>query len=194
MPAFGSPTSAASATSFRRRSSCASSPGSPVSAKRGVWRVGVAKWRLPRPPAAAARDDDPRAGSGQVGDDLSVGVEHLRPHRHAQLDVGTVGAVLAAPAARLPARGLEDPLRAEGREIAEVGIGDQDHVAAAAAVAAVGTTLRHVLLAAKAEAAVPAAARNHLDLRPIVKHPPSLPPGRTNQAPSSIRSRPPLFA
>src|SRR5919197_1288474 len=51
LPAFGSPTSAASARSFSRSSSQASSPGSPVSANRGAWRVGVAKRRLPRPPA-----------------------------------------------------------------------------------------------------------------------------------------------
>src|ERR671931_785351 len=51
LPALGSPTSAASARSFSRSSSQASSPGSPVSANRGAWRVGVAKRRLPRPPA-----------------------------------------------------------------------------------------------------------------------------------------------
>src|SRR6266542_2859518 len=50
LPAFGSPTSAASASSFRRSSYSASSPGRPVSAKRGVWRVDVANRRLPRPP------------------------------------------------------------------------------------------------------------------------------------------------
>src|ERR1044072_5627514 len=51
LPAFGRPTSAASASSFRRRSYSPASPGRPVSAKRGVWRVGVAKRRLPRPPS-----------------------------------------------------------------------------------------------------------------------------------------------
>ena len=49
-PAFGSPASAASTTSLRRSVRSASSPGSPVSAKRGVCRVGVAKRALPRPP------------------------------------------------------------------------------------------------------------------------------------------------
>jgi len=49
LPALGSPTSAASASSFRRRSYAASSPGRPVSAKRGARRVGVAKRLLPRP-------------------------------------------------------------------------------------------------------------------------------------------------
>ena len=49
LPALGRPTSAASASSFRWSSTSASSPGMPISANRGVWRVGVAKWRFPRP-------------------------------------------------------------------------------------------------------------------------------------------------
>ena len=50
MPAFGSPAQAASAISFRCSSSSHDSPGRPVSAYRGVCRVGVAKFELPRPP------------------------------------------------------------------------------------------------------------------------------------------------
>ena len=50
LPAFGSPASAASASSFSLSSSSASSPGRPVSAKRGVWREGVANCAFPRPP------------------------------------------------------------------------------------------------------------------------------------------------
>ena len=49
-PAFGSPTSAASASSLSRRSNEAVSPESPVSAKRGVRSVGDAKRLFPRPP------------------------------------------------------------------------------------------------------------------------------------------------
>src|SRR5579862_635752 len=49
-PAFGRPTSAASATSFRWRSISPSSPGRPISAKRGAWRAEPAKCLLPRPP------------------------------------------------------------------------------------------------------------------------------------------------
>src|SRR5581483_9997893 len=51
LPAFGRPTSAASVSSFSRSSRSTSSPGRPVSAKRGVCRVGVANCRFPRPPA-----------------------------------------------------------------------------------------------------------------------------------------------
>ena len=50
LPAFGRPTSAASARSLRRSSISRSSPGKPTSAKRGVCRLGPAKCLLPRPP------------------------------------------------------------------------------------------------------------------------------------------------
>src|SRR6266566_1751336 len=51
LPAFGRPTSAASARSLRRSSISRSWPGRPISAKRGVCRLGPAKCLLPRPPA-----------------------------------------------------------------------------------------------------------------------------------------------
>ncbi len=44
----------------------------------------------------AAGDDDARAGSGEVGYQLVVFVEDLRPDGHDQLDGLAVGAVLAA--------------------------------------------------------------------------------------------------
>ncbi len=65
MPAFGSPTSAASATSFSRSSSSASSPGRPVSAKRGVWRVAVAKRAFPRPATPPFASTSRRPGAAR---------------------------------------------------------------------------------------------------------------------------------
>ena len=79
MPAFGRPTSAASATSFSRSSSSASSPGSPVSAKRGVWRVGVAKWRLPRPPPPPRATTTRAPGATRSAMSCSVVVETCVP-------------------------------------------------------------------------------------------------------------------
>src|SRR5581483_6670383 len=49
-PAFGNPTSAASASSFRCSSTSRSSPGMPTSANRGTCRVELTKRALPRPP------------------------------------------------------------------------------------------------------------------------------------------------
>ena len=68
---------------------------------------------------------------------LVVGVRHLRPHGDGEDDVVAVGAVLARAAAVAAAPGIEDRLRAERREVAQVGIRDENDVAAAAAVAAV---------------------------------------------------------
>ena len=95
----GRPASAASATSLRRSSSVRSAPGSPVSAKRGAWRVGVAKRgvaasaarrrarRRPRRPAARGRRRARRPRSD------------LRADRHGELDGVAVGAVPAAATA-----------------------------------------------------------------------------------------------
>jgi hypothetical protein len=58
---------------------------------------------------------------------------------------------------------------AEGREIAQRGIGDHDDVAAASTVPAVGPALGDVLLAPEAQAAVTAAAGLDVDLRPVVE-------------------------
>ncbi len=76
--------------------------------------------------------------------------------------------VLALPVTAAAA--FEPALALEEREVAAVGIGDEDDVAAIAAVTAVGTALRHVLLAPEAERAVAAAAASHLDAGAIVEH------------------------
>jgi hypothetical protein len=124
---------------------------------------------------ATAGNDHARTRRGEVGDDLLVVVEHLRADGDAQLDVGAVRAVLAAPPPRLAAAALEGPLRAERGEVAEIRVGEQHDIAPTPTVAAVGPALRHVFLAPKAETAVTAAARDHLDARPVVEHAPTLP-------------------
>src|SRR5262249_3900663 len=110
------------------------------------------------------------AGRSEVGDQLLVGVEHLRPDRKPQLDFGAGCPVLAAPPPGLSATALERPLRAQPGEIAQIGISEQDDVAAAAAVTAAGPGLRDGLLAAQAQAAVAAAAGSNVDPCPVVEH------------------------
>ena len=173
MPAFGKPTSAASASSFRWSSSVASSPGKPglresrcATSRRGEALVAA-------PGDAAARGDDARIRRGQVCDQLRVLVEHLRADRNADLDGLARGAVLQRAAAGLAVARLEPPLRAERREVAQVRVRDEDDVSARAAVAAVGTTLRDVLLTPKVQAAVAAATRLHVDAGAVVEHEPS---------------------
>ena len=59
-------------------------------------------------------------------------------------------------------------LAPEGLEVPERIVADQEHVTAAAAVAAVGAAARHVRLAAEAEAAVAAGAGLDVDASPIL--------------------------
>ena len=131
-PAFGSPTSAASASSFRRSSSSASSPGSPVSAKRGVWRVGGGEAGVPAPgrrrPARARRAGRARRGR-RAARPRPPSRPGSRPARRGRRPSPFApcrrfaAAVPAAPAA-------DDRLRAERREVAEVRVRDEHDVAA----------------------------------------------------------------
>ena len=170
MPAFGRPTSAASASSLSRRSNVASSPGRPVSAKRGARRVGVAKRLLPRPGDAATCRDHPRSRHGEVRDELLVLVEHLCPDGDAKLDRLARRPVLQRAAAGLTAAGLVAPLHTKGGQIAQVRIRDENDVASRPAVATVWATFRDVLLPAEVQAPVAAAARLDVDLSSIVEH------------------------
>ena len=119
--------------------------------------------------AAAAGEDDARARTGEVGDQLAFDAERLRPDRHGDLDRGAVGAVLPRARPGSPRPALNFVLRPERRQVAQILVRDEHDVAAAAAVAAVGPALRHVLLAPEAQASVAAAARQHLDAGAIVK-------------------------
>src|SRR5918999_56090 len=96
LPAFGSPTRAASARSLRRSSSSVSSPA-----------------------GAGTGDYDASAGPGEIGDELALRVEDLCPCRHAELDL-VAGRAVLVPALSRPAAGR--PVRrlpAKGREIAQ---------------------------------------------------------------------------
>ena len=127
--------------------------------------------RVPAPAPTAACDDDPRLVLAQVGDERAVvGVVTCVPTGTVEHDVVAVGAVLARAAAVAAALRVEDRLGAERREVAQVRVGDDDDVAAAAAVAAVRPAFGHELLAAEAEAAVTAAARLDADACAIVEH------------------------
>jgi hypothetical protein len=78
--------------------------------------------------------------------------------------------VLQRAAAGLAAAGAVTALRAEGREVAQVGIGNKDDVAARPSVTTVGPTLGHVLLATEVQAAVTASTRLHVDAGAVLEH------------------------
>ena len=80
-------------------------------------------------------------------------------------------APVPAPAAAVAAAPrCEDGATAQGRQVAQRRVRDERDVAAAAAVAAVGTALGHVLLPSEAERAVAAASRADDDADPVVEH------------------------
>jgi len=86
LPAFGRPTRAASARSFRRSSISRSSPGRPTSANRGVCRLGPSNCLFP---------------TREVGDEL-VSLEHLSAYGHREHRVLAARAVrqtVATPSA-----------------------------------------------------------------------------------------------
>jgi hypothetical protein len=106
----------------------------------------------------------------QIRQEMAVAVEDLRAHGHGEADrlataAMSVGAFPVAAAVR-----NEATLALEEGEIAEIGVGDEYNIASVTSVAAVGPTLRHVLLAPEAEGSVAAAAPLNLDPGPVVEH------------------------
>ncbi len=121
----------------------------------GAGQGGVAE-----PAAAAGGDDEPGAVAEHVGEDLALGGGHDGAVGHAQLDVVAVGAVLvpALADAALLRGAVRGAVVLQQRR--DLGVDDEDDVAAGTAVAAVRAAQRLELLAVHgghAVAAVPAA-------------------------------------
>ncbi len=100
---------------------------------------------------------------------LEVFVDH-GAHRHLEHQVGARGAVHATALAVRAALGLEVMLEAVIDQRGHAGIGFKHHVAAMAAVAAIGTALGHMGLAAKRHAAGAAVAALDVDSDLINEH------------------------
>ena len=140
--------------------------------------------RLPRgrcealvalPAGAPARDRGPLARHEQLPaaalQIALIGTDDLRARRHGDLERLAVGAV-AQRALSVPApAGVEVRPAAECLKVAQRVIADEHDRSSVPAVAAIGASARHVRLAAKALAAVPAGARLNMDSRAVVKHP-----------------------
>jgi hypothetical protein len=101
---------------------------------------------------------------------MALAVEDLGAHGHAKADrlAGAAVSVGAFPVA--PAVGNEATLALEEGEIPEIWVSNQHDIATVSTVAAVGASLRHVLLAPEAERSVAAAAPLNLDPGPVVEH------------------------
>ena len=116
--------------------------------------VGVAE-------AAAAAEGHQQllATVGEIAEqDAGAGIAHLGAAGHADAEGIATGAGAAVGAAATAVDGLKQTLVLEVQQGLEVGVGLQQHVAAAAAVAAGGATGRNVFLAAERHDAVAATA------------------------------------
>ena len=139
-----------------------SSPGSPRSAKRGAWRVGVAKRLLPLPARPAARDgralpvgEQLPAAPGQIAPPRRRR-RHLGPGRDADLERARRRRRGAGSPAPWPPRPARNWLRRRKRlQVAQRVVADEHNVAAAPAVAAVRAASGHVRFAAEAACSRP---------------------------------------
>ena len=139
----------------------------PRSAASGGW----AREALVATAAAAAfRDDDACARMREIGDEplLARRAPASRPAPRARRPRRARRSRAAASAAALP--GLEPLVRADAREVAPPRVGDEYHVAAVAAVAAVRPALRDELLPAEVHGAVAAAAGDDGQSGSVVEH------------------------
>ena len=125
---------------------------------------------------AAVCHGDALAVVGEVGHELAgilgfleVLVDH-GAHRHLEHQVGARGAVHTAALAVRAALGLEVMLEAVIDQRGHACIGFKHHVAAMAAVAAIGTALGHMGLTAKRHAAGAAVAALNVDSDLINEH------------------------
>jgi hypothetical protein len=106
----------------------------------------------------------------QVRDQRACRVENLRPDGNGEHDALAIGAVAVGTLPVPSATGTKRRPAAKRRKVSQVRVGDEGDVSAPAAVAAVGTALRHVLLAAEADRAVPAAPCERDEASPIREH------------------------
>src|SRR5437879_5860348 len=119
---------------------------------------------------AAAQQHDTLARADQVGEEafLVVG-ENLRPDRHAQHDVAPLRTRLVRPGAAAPVLCPEMLLVAVIDQRVEIVGGEEDDVAALAALAAIGPAEFDEFLAAKAHRPAPAVTALQIDLALVKK-------------------------
>ena len=123
------------------------------------------------PAALAASRDDMRLAVGDVREDaVAAFLPDESSQRHADDQILRVLAAAASSPAVFSARRGVFSFVAEIGKRAEVGVGKKNDVAASAAVAAVGTACRDILLAVKRHRSVAAVARFDFDVRFIYKH------------------------
>ena len=116
---------------------------------------------------AAGRRDEPGADADQVGEYLAVGGLDLGPVRHRDNQVSGVGTGAVRALSLSAVAGPADRPTMEVEQGGRAGIHLEDHVTAAAAVAAVRAAQRLELLPVNRGAAVSAVAGLHLQRDPV---------------------------
>jgi hypothetical protein len=135
-------------------------------------RRAIRRCREPRVAAAAttsARDHQARIGVHELAEPLPLGLvlAHDRAGRDADDDVGRASAMRLAPHATPSGSRAEVAPAVEVAQGRHAGLDLQDHVAAVAAVAAIGAAARHVGLAPERASAVAASPGGDVDARAI---------------------------
>ena len=115
--------------------------------------------QVPEPASTALGEHDSFAVMGQVGDDLTaVDIGDDGADRHAQDDIVRAFAIAIGAAAGLAVLGAVHARKAVIHQGVDVAVGNGDHTASAAAVAAVRSALVDVFFVTKAGRAVAAVA------------------------------------
>ena len=147
MPAFGLPISPTSAMTLSSNRSSRFSPSPPGVESRGAIRrtFEVARFLSRR---TAASGNNALAVVHQVLDDkLAFGINDERSGRHFNDQIFGTSPCLFAAAARCAACGAPKAMVRQRGQIVHAIFGDDDHAAAIAAVAAVGTAVRDIFCA-----------------------------------------------
>ena len=166
LPAFGSPTSPASASSFSRSSIQPDSPAKPALGEARRLAGGGREPLVAVTADAAAGDDRTLSRLDEVVA-LALEALDLGTGRHGDHLVGAAGPVaLLALAVAATTRDVVWR-EAQRREVAARRIADEDDVASVAAVAAIGAAARHVCLTAQGNRPVSPSTALDVDFRTV---------------------------
>ena len=113
---------------------------------RGPHRVGQEPGVAPAA-GPSLRGEPTLAVDAEIGEDGAVGIAHQRAHRHANDQIVGTGTVSSLSLPVGPAVGSAVRVVSERQQRSDVVVGLQPHRATVPAVAAVGSTFRHVGLA-----------------------------------------------
>ncbi len=165
LPALGKPTRATSAARSSSRSYHASSPRLTLLGEGRCPPAVGEEAGVASPAAAPGPGQPPVPGRGEVAEDGAVLTTGPGTRRDRDLEVTAPGPVAALATAVATVSGSPMGMVAEAEQGRLVGRGHQPHVAAPAAVTAIGPAPIDVRLAPECDRAGTAVTRFHMDLR-----------------------------